>query len=272
MEENLTTDLDEEFEDDFSIDDTDDTEVEDVDADIDTDTDTDEVGYDDDGNVIIEEQTDDTETETQEEVAAQTDTAEEDKTDTEYAKLKKEFDNREALIKDALKKMGIDEDDVEKAILRLGAEAEGITPEEYGKEIAEKRRKEEAERVYAQVMLEKKIADDIAALRAEFPEMKDVTKLEQIPNARRFAELRDAGLTAREAYVAANFNAQREAIAASVRQAVTNSSKDHLVSNVPRASKDTSTVKISRADMEQLRDLFPDKSDKEIIALYKKTK
>ena len=270
MDENLTTDLDEEFEDDFTIDDTDtdtdDTDITDVDQD-----DSDEVDYDDEGNVIIEEKPDETDTQTQEEVAAQTDTAEEDKTDTEYAKLRKQFDDREELIKDALKKMGIDEDDVEKALLKLGADAEGITPEEYGKQIAETRRKAEAERVYAQVMLEKKIADDIAALRSEFPEMKDVTKLEQIPNARRFAELRDAGLSAREAYVAANFNAQRDAIAASARQAAINASKDHLVSNVPRASKDTS-VKISRSEMEQLRDLFPDKSDKEIIALYKKTK
>lgn len=270
MDENL--ELDETLEDDADFTDVDDVD-EDTDIDVDSDEDdSDELNYDDDGNVIVEENNEtDEDAETQDEDAAQTATAEDDKENEEYTKLKKRYDDREFLIKDVLKRVGIDEEDVEAALLRLGADAEGKTPEELGKELAEARRNEEAKRVYAQVMLERKIADDIAALRSEFPEMKDVTKLEQIPNARRFAELRDAGLTAREAYVAANINAQRDIIANSARQAATNASKDHLVSNVPKASRDTS-VKISRADMEQLRDLFPDKSDKEIIALYRKTK
>lgn len=271
MDENL--ELDETLEDDTDFTDVDDVEdvEEDIDIDVDSDADdSEELDYDEDGNVIVEKGNE-TDAETQDEEAAVTDPPEEDKTDAEYAKLKRKYDDREFLIKDMLKRVGIDEEDVEKALLRLGADAEGKTPEELGKELAEARKLSEAQRVYAQVMLEQKIASDIADLRAEFPEMKDVTKLEQIPNARRFAELRDAGLSAREAYVAANFAAQRERIAASVRQASTNASKDHLVSNVPKASRDTS-VKISRADMEQLRDLFPDKSDKEIIALYRKTK
>lgn len=279
MNENLTTELDDELEDGFSdeIGDDDNADL-DLDLDDEGEGDTDEsedveVEYDDEGNAIIADDSDDADAETQEEDAAKTDTAEEDKTDkdSEYAKLKRQYDDREALIKDALKKMGIEEENVEQALIRLGADAEGISPEEYAKQMADTKRKAEAERVYAQVMLEKKIAEDIAQLHAEFPETKDITKLEQIPNARRFAELRDAGLSAREAYVAANIDAQRDHIAKSVRQQNINATKSHLTSNVPKSSRDTS-IKISRAEMEQLRDLFPNASDKEIIALYKKTK
>lgn len=277
MNENLDTELDEEL-DEFGEETDADTDSADLDLDLDdededetTASDDDELEYDEDGNVIVEK-SDETDAETQDEDAAQTATAEEDKkTDTDYDKLKKRYDDREALIKDALKKMGIEEDDVEQALIRLGADAEGISPEEYAKQREEAKRKEAAERLYAEVLLEKKIAEDLAILHAEFPETKDITKLEQIPNARRFAELRDIGVSAREAYVAANIDAHRDRIAKSVRQQSINATKSHLVSNVPIASKDTS-VKISRSDMEQLRDLFPNKSDKEIIALYKKTK
>lgn len=276
MNENLDTELEEldEFgeETDADTDSADlDLDLDDEDEDETTASDEDELEYDEDGNVIVEK-SDETDAETQDEDAAQTATAEEDKkTDTDYDKLKKQYDDREALIKDALKKMGIEEDDVEQALIRLGADAEGISPEEYAKQREEAKRKEAAERLYAEVLLEKKIAEDLAILHAEFPETKAITKLEQIPNARRFAELRDIGVSAREAYVAANIDAHRDRIAKSVRQQSINATKSHLKSNVPIASKDTS-VKISRSDMEQLRDLFPNKSDKEIIALYKKTK
>ena len=278
MDENLTTELDDEL-DDFGVEtDEDDSADTDLDLDDEGEDDTDdsediELEYDDEGNAIIADKDNDADAETQVEDAAQTATTEDDKSkeETELAKWKRRYDDREALIKDALKKMGIDEEDVDKALIRLGADAEGISPEEYTKQIAETKRKAEAERLYMQVMLEKKIAEDIAQLHAEFPETKDITKLEQIPNVKRFAELRDAGLSAREAYVAANIDAQRDHIAKSVRQQNINASKSHLTSNVPKSSRDTS-IKISRAEMDQLRDLFADMSDKEIIALYKKTK
>jgi hypothetical protein len=120
-------------------------------------------------------------------------------------------------------------------------------------------------------MLERMAAADLNELHSLFPETKGISKFEDIPNCKRYAQLRDMGLTAKEAYTAANPDARSKAVAASVKQQTINASKAHLKSNVPIASKDTS-VKITRGEMEQMRELFPDKSTKELIALYKKTR
>ena len=119
--------------------------------------------------------------------------------------------------------------------------------------------------------MERMVASDLNELHSLFPETKDINKFEDIPNCRRYAELRDKGLSVKEAYSAANVDGRRKAVANSVKQQTINASKSHLKSNVPIASKDTS-VKITRAEMDQMRELFPDKSDKELVALYKKTK
>ncbi|MBQ3015260.1 MAG: hypothetical protein IJD79_00610 [Clostridia bacterium] len=235
-----------------------------------------ELEYDEDGNVIIGEG-DETEAEAQAE-EANTDSAPAEETpkpdekDAEIERLTKENAGRALLIKTVLEKMGMKiEDDLDASLLRYAAEAEGVTPEEFKKKQTEAERAAEAERVYRQVLLDKMVSDDLAALHAEFPETRDFKKFEDIPNCKRFGELRDLGLSPKEAYTAANPDRAREDAASSARQQNINETKDHLRSNVPKASKDNS-VKISRAEMEECREMFPNLSDKEIIALYKKTK
>lgn len=291
MNENLDTELEEELEEELDTDieeeNTEDSpedveesydDVLEADDDEEATEDEEELEYDEDGNVIITEKS---ETEAEEQAEEATDesapaeeTAQPDEKDAEIERLNKRYSDREAQIKETLIKMGVElneGEDLEVALVRLAAEADGVTPEEYKRKREEELRSEEAARVYKRVLLEKMIADDLAALHAEFPETRGFTKFEDIPNYRRFGELRDAGATAKEAYIAANPDRARDAVASSVRQKDINSTKEHLQSNVPKASKDNS-VKVSRAEMEQLRELFPDKSDKEIIALYKKTK
>ena len=229
-----------------------------------------ELEYDDDGNVV-ESNTDDDDND----AAAQVEERDTKETDIAFSKnvedREKKLTEREAIIRDALKAMGIEEDDIDKGLAQLAADAKGVTVEEYTKKRAEAIKQAEAQRVYREVMLKKMIDSDMNALHSLFPETKSITKFEEIPNARRYAELRDLGLNPKEAYSAANPEARREAVAASVKQQAINASKSHLKSNVPIGAKDTS-VKISKSEMEMYREMFRGKTDQEIIALYKKTR
>lgn len=227
----------------------------------------DELEYDEDGNVIEAEATEQS-AETVNENVDESNTVNEN--NKEYDSLKKKYDDREALIRDALKSVGIDEKDLDQGLAKLAADAEGVGVDEYLKKRAETMQAEEAKKYYEQMLLDRMVEKDMKELHSLFPETKDITKFENVPNVKRYAELRDLGLSVAEAYNAANPGVRREAIASSVRQQSINASKSHLKSTVPIAAKDTS-IKISRSDMQQMRDLFPDKSDKEIIALYKKT-
>lgn len=278
MDENL--ELEQEIDEAFSdIEDYAEEEVEDeVDTSEDEETEEDadadeELEYDEDGNVIVAEDNEtvteaDNEAEPESKPVVETTST---KDVTEYDNLKKRYDDRESLIKDVLKTVGIDEADIDQGLAKLAAETEGVTVDEFLKKRSETMKAEEAQKYYNQMLLDRMVAKDMSELHSAFPETKDILKFEDIPNARRYAELRDLGLSVQEAYNAANPEGRRAAIANSVKQQTINASKSHLKSNVPIASKDTS-VKITRAEMETMRDLFPDKSDKEIIALYKKTK
>lgn len=273
MDENLELEqeIEEAFEEteDLEIEETEDEETEEV-EDVGDSDDDEELEYDEDGNVIEAESEDD-------EAAAQIEERETNITDTHDAPsgtdtaTSDKLSEREAILRDVLKAMGIETDDIDEGLIRLAADAKGDTVEKYLKDRNEARKAEEAQRVYQQVMMERMVASDLNELHSLFPETKDIAKFENIPNCRRYAELRDMGLSVREAYSAANPDARREAVVNSVKQQTINASKSHLRSNVPIASKDTS-VKITRAEMDQMRELFPDKSDKELVALYKKTK
>lgn len=272
MEENLELEqeVDTEYEDieveneteDLDLDGDDESEEEEIDE-----SSEDELEYDEDGNVIEAEATEQS-AETVNENVDESNTVNEN--NKEYDSLKKKYDDREALIRDALKSVGIDEKDLDQGLAKLAADAEGVGVDEYLKKRAETMQAEEAKKYYEQMLLGRMVEKDMKELHSLFHETKDITKFENVPNVKRYAELRDLGLTVAEAYNATNSDARREAIASSVRQQLINASKSHLKSTVPIAAKDTS-IKISRADMQQMRDLFPNMSDKELVALYKKT-
>ena len=190
--------------------------------------------------------------------------------DQEYEDLRRRHDEQTAQIKDTLAALGVDSEDELAGLVRLAAEASGEKPEEYLAKRAEEAKKAEAMQMYRRAEFEKKKRADLSEVQALYPETKQYGDIENIPNFRRFAELRDMGLSPKEAYIAANPDAARESVAAAVKQGALNDTKKHLRSSVPKGAKDGS-VRMSRGDLAEWRELFPGKSDKEIVALYRQT-
>ena len=262
-----------------------------------TDTVDDEFEYDENGDIIIPdvdedieengEDADVTEEEpsTEEEEGAENDAegeetpeAEEDTPESEntaeseeLARLRALVKSYEAQAKDTLSKLGVEGDDALAGLARLAAEAEGKTPEEYTKELADKKRTEEAMALLKRTEFERMAAADLAGLKAIYPDLKDTKSIFDIPNFKRFGELRDKGLSLKEAYSAANPDAIRKNVAEAVTKQNLNESKSHLKSNVPKGTKDTA-LHMSKAELNTWREMFPKMSDKEIIDLYRKTK
>lgn len=100
------------------------------------------------------------------------------------------------------------------------------------------------------------IADDMRALKAEFPELASMTDITELDNPVRYAALRDLGLTPKEAY-----------LATSKRPAA--DTRSHLKATYGRhtsAPKNT----MSREELAVAKDVFEGLSDAEIISLYKR--
>ena len=85
----------------------------------------------------------------------------------------------------------------------------------------------------------------------------------------KFGAFRNKGLSAKEAYAAANPDGIRTTVATAVKKQAQHDSKAHLKSSVPKSSKDTG-VKMTRSELAEYREMFPHLSDKEINDLYKK--
>ncbi len=101
-------------------------------------------------------------------------------------------------------------------------------------------------------------AEDLAALKAQFPILKGLSSLTSLSNPVRYAELRELGLSPREAYLASGGTAR-----------VASDNRSHLFSAVPRTSAAV-TEAISTSEMAEVRRLFSDLSDAQIYKLHKK--
>lgn len=101
-------------------------------------------------------------------------------------------------------------------------------------------------------------AEDLAELKAQFPALKELPSLAALPNPVRYAELRDMGLSPKEAYLATGGTARRRS-----------DNRAHLLSAVPRASA-LATNLPSGAEMAEARRLFSNLTDAQIHRLYKK--
>ena len=88
--------------------------------------------------------------------------------------------------------------------------------------------------------------------------------MDDIPNYTRYAELLASGLTCEEAYAAANYASFRKHTERGLK-----GTKDHLRSNVPKGARAASSS-MTRAELLEWRNLFPNKSDREIAELYKR--
>ncbi len=100
-------------------------------------------------------------------------------------------------------------------------------------------------------------AQDLAEIKRLAPELNDAAHLWELPFAHRFAELRELGLSVREALYATMPHAPAEG------------GKAHLRSAVPRTHAPCSDA-LSPSEMRAAKDLFYGLSEKEINALYRR--
>ena len=280
-------------------------DAEDVSEDLDTNTDADEDSeldfeYDENGDIIIpdeddeadaedasdddsdegdtdadEEQDETSEGDAEEAPAAQEvvepASAQQDDKDREIAALRRQYSALESQTKDTLAKLGVEDGDIMAGLVKLAAEADEITPEEYLRRKAERDRNAEAVRTLQAIEFEKKMKADLAEVHAAFPETKAYDSVTKFPNFAKFGQFRDKGLSPKEAYIAANPDAVRASVATATKRQSLNETKSHLKPVVSKQSKDNSTT-ITKKEMAEYRELFPNLSVKEIMSLYRQTK
>lgn len=262
-----------------------------------TEEETDDFEYDEDGNIIFpddeeeEEAAEDDGEEAEgdgdgEEAEEETDStpaeadtepeptpAEPDKRDAENAELRRQLAELQSMAKEALTRLGVEKEDALLGLAELAGETDGVT----GEEFLENKRKADREKMQAvlaeRAAFEKMAQEDLAVLHTEYPETKAYKTIWDMPeNIRtKFGRNRDLGLSAKDAYAAANPDGIREAVATAARQKSLRGSKSHLSSVVPQGARDTSAVRMTRSELAEWRGYFPGKSDKEIVALYKET-
>lgn len=187
----------------------------------------------------------------------------------ENARLKQEAKSTEALVRAVLKALGTDSADIKTGLAALAGEAKGKTAEEF---IAEHNEASELERLRAisRENQAKAVRDaDLAQIKAAFPsaQIKDVSEMK---NFERFKQLRLAGCTAAEAYAAVNSEKiSQSAAEAGKRQAISNRGmKSHLRSNV--TGRGGAAPELSTGELREWREIFPDKSDKELHQLARR--
>jgi hypothetical protein len=239
---------------------------------------TDDVEFDEDGNLVLNDDEESEEEEAEEEdegKPAEDQKEEKPKESTPTDTSTKRLADLERQAKDTLKKLGVelkDGDDIQKALAQLAAEADGVTLDEYLKKAQEETQKEEATKLLQKLEFEKMAAADLAELQREFPETRAYKSIMDMPEAilAEFGRYRDLGIPAKKAYAAANPDGIRTNVAEAVKKKSAQDNKSHLRSAVTKRSHDNG-VKITRAELEEWRSLFPRKSDKEIYRLYKQT-
>lgn len=253
--------------------DTEEEEYTDSDDTEDGDEDTDgELEYDEDGNIILPDDDEVDDADEDETKKSDEKPKEDAKNTAEDAKYRRLAEQARA----TLEMLGEDMregEDVLDALERIAAETKGVSRAEYRKEIDEANELEAAKKLLKNMEYEKMAQADLSVLHSEFPETKQYKHIKDMPAdvMKRFAHFRGLGLPAKEAYAAANPDGIRTGAASAARQKARNDGKSHLTSTVPKRASDRSTT-ITKQQMTELRYLFPDKSDKEIIAIYKETK
>ena len=280
-------------------------DAEDVSEDLDTNTDAEEDSeldfeYDENGDIIIPDEDDDADAEdaseddtdeddadadeeqdetseedaeeapAEQEVVEPASTQQDDK-DRENAALRRRLSALESQTKDTLAKLGVDNGDIMAGLVKLAAEADEITPEEYLRRKAEQDRNAEAVRTLQAIEFEKKMKADLAEVHAAFPETRKYDSVTKFPNFAKFGQFRDAKLSPKEAYIAAHPDAVRESVATATKRQSLNETKSHLKPVVSKQSKDNS-ITITKKEMAEYRELFPNMSDKEIMSLYRQAK
>jgi hypothetical protein len=195
-----------------------------------------------------------------------------DPRDTEIADLKARLNAIESQAKATLKTIGVEEEDALAGLVKVAADAENKTPEQYNAEKAKKENDEIARNMLRNQLFEAKAAADLKELHAAYPETKQYKHLREMPPEilKTFGAQRDAGFSVKQAYAAANPDGIRSDVASSVKKQAQHDSKAHLKSSVPKPSK-PDAIAMSKAELADWREMFPGMSDAEIRKLYKQS-
>ena len=202
-----------------------------------------------------------------------------DAKDVELANLRrqiaakdKQIAERDAQIRDTLKSLGADENEGIAGLERLAAEAAEIPVEEYRRRKAEKLQQEEAMRLVQKQKFDEKIRDDLAAVQKAYPNTKQYKSVFEFPNFAKFGKFRDAGLSPEEAYIAANPQGVMTSVAGAAQQQARNlSNTKDHLRSNVPVGSKDKSITITKKQMAEYRDLFPGMSDKDIVALHKQT-
>ena len=194
-----------------------------------------------------------------------------DAKDARIAALERELAILRSQSRETLNRLGVTEGDEISGLVKLAAEAEGKTEEEYLRQKQERDRAAEAVKLMQQTKFNAKIAADLAEVQAAYPDAKAYASVKDFPNFKEFGRLRDLGLSPKQAYIASHPDAVRQNVAAATRQQSLNDTKKHLKPAVSKASRDN-TITMTKKELAECRDLFPGMSDREIMKLYRDTK
>lgn len=238
------------------------------------------------GNEMMDELLDGEEDETIEEEAEEPtegteDTAEggEDEGGTDDSDTGEDAPDRvselEAALAEEREKGSRDSADLKRLLEALGysdvdsylAEQEGISREEYVQKQDDARILKEAKAQAANAKYEKMMADDLAALKSAGLVDSSVKSIRELECVKLFAEFRDKGLSAEQAYRAAAGSSLDTRIEQGARRAA--SGKDHLTATKNRGTAGHGSV-MSRREFEYYSELLGTTDRKAIESAYRR--
>ena len=108
--------------------------------------------------------------------------------------------------------------------------------------------------------------EDLLEIKRLFPNLSQLSDIRELDNVARFGELRDSGLSVKEAFIATNFDRILSSLA---EKAARSDGKSHLRSAIPSVSA-RPVNSMSAEQLHSARELFGNLTDKEIENLYKR--
>ena len=190
--------------------------------------------------------------------------------------LKKQNSKFRAQAKETLEKLGfkVDGDNVEEALEQAAAESDGVSLEEYRKTKDDAAEVEQARETLRRQKFETLAANDLAELKKSFPDLLETKQIKDaftnIDEFAKFGRLRDSGIDVKTAYLAVKGDDVRAKQSAAATQKAANDGKNHITSVAPKKAVGDS-VTMPKSTLKEWREIFPNKTDKEIFQLYKKT-
>jgi hypothetical protein len=113
---------------------------------------------------------------------------------------------------------------------------------------------------------ERLASEDLSEIKRLFPNLSSLSDIRELDNVARFGELRDSGLSVKEAFIATNFN---RILASLAEKAARSDGKSHLRSAIPSVSAPP-VNSMSAEQLHSAREIFGNLTDKEIENLYKR--